>query len=897
MLTLTPETGLPLVGRHGEKRRVDELVDAARAGRGGSLVLSGEAGIGKSTLLEHAVQTASGFQVLRASGAEFEQELPYSALHQLCVPILEYLAELPDRHRDALRIAFGLADGTPQPFQVGLAILELVTTASGNRPMLCVIDDAQWLDAASSRAMAFLARRVGADPVAMVLALHSTSTVDELTGLPWLAVGRLGDQDAKALLAARNPFPLDDRVRYRLIAEANGNPLALLELPRAGGFVLPAASSVPSRIEDGFRARLSGLRADARLLLTVASADPTGDPGLLWPAANALGIDVPVASADAAATGLVEFAARIRFCHPLARSAVYRAAEDGVRRAVHGALAKVTDPLTAPDRRAWHRAQASAGPDENVAVDLERCASRARSRGGVAAAAAFLERSVALSLDAERRIERTLTAVQAGIEAGATERAADLLTTIETAALDEFQRAQVDLLRGRIAFTRPGDSSGPSLTVSAARRLSKLDPDRARDCFLDALEMSLVVGRAGGVVDEVLTAARAAAPAPSSPDLLEALITLTEHGYRASLPQLRDALHAEGGPLWSRRPALASMISAELWDFDAHSAIAEWLVKAGRESGSPLLLRLAFAQKASVAILAGDLGLALAAAAEEEAIADAAGEPPLVYHRLHLAAMRGRCEEALDLFQAATAPAGTGQVTNLHWTAALLHNGLADYPAALTAAREATEHGDLFLTGAALPELVEAAVKCHEPAVAAQALESLTERTQATGTTVGRGVTAYARGLVTGSEDDYREAVECLAEGPLLPYQGRAHLLYGEWLRRMGRRRDCLPQLRAAHELLSAAGAEAFAQRAAGELRAAGQQVQRRSAQAFEKLTMQQVAVARLVASGATSNEVATQLFISKRTVDAHLRMIFRKLGVTSRRQLKDHPDLLRPDR
>lgn len=895
MLTRTPRTESPLVGRLSEKRRVDELVGAARAGRGDSLVLSGEAGIGKSTLLDHAVQAAAGFRVLRASGAEFEQELPYSALHQLCVPILELLAELPDRRRDALRIAFGLADGTPQPFQVGLAILELVTAVSGEQPVLCVIDDAQWLDAASSRAMAFLARRVEADPVAMVFALRSLSTVDELVELPWLAVGGLSDQDAKILLSARNPFPLDDRVRDRLVAEANGNPLALLELPRAGGFVLPAASSVPSRIEDGFRARLAGLPADARLLLTVASADPTGDPGLLWPAAGTLGIDVPVASAGAAATGLVEFAARIRFCHPLARSAIYRAAADGVRRAAHGALAEVTDPHTAPDRQAWHRAQASAGPDENVAVDLERCASRARSRGGVAAAAAFLERSVALSLDTGRRVERTLTAVQAGIEAGAADRAADLLTTIDTAALDDVQRARVDLLRGRIAFTRPGDGSGPSLTVSAARRLSKLDPDRARDCFLDALEMSLVVGRAGGVVDEVLTAARVSAPAPSSPDLLEALITLVEHGYRASLPLLRDALHAAGGPLWSRRPALASMISAELWDLDVLFAIAEWLVKSGRESGSPLLLRLAFAQKATAATLAGDLGLALAAAAEEEAIADATGEPPLTYHRLHLAAMRGRREEVLELFQ--TAAGGTGQVTNLHWTAALLHNGLADYPAAMTAARAATEHGDLFLTGAALPELVEAAVKCHEPEVAARALASLTERTQAAGTTLGRGVTAYTRGLVTGVEDDYREAVECLAEGPLLPYQGRAHLLYGEWLRRRGRRRDCLPQLRAAHELLSTAGAEAFARRAADELRAAGQRVQHRSAQAYDQLTMQQVAVARLVASGATSNEVATQLFISKRTVDAHLRTIFRKLGVTSRRQLKDHPDLLGQDR
>ncbi|MFC0071618.1 LuxR C-terminal-related transcriptional regulator, partial [Umezawaea endophytica] len=556
---------------------------------------------------------------------------------------------------------------------------------------------------------------------------------------------------------------------------------------------------------------------------------------------------------------------------------------------------EATDPLTAPDRRAWHRAQAVAGPVEAVAVDLERCAARARSRGGVAAAAAFLERSVALSLDAERRVERTLAAAEACVEAGAGDRAANLLATLDTAGLDDVRRARVDLLRGRIAFTRPGDGGGPALAVSAARRLSEPDPDRARDCFLEALEMSLAVGRAGGVVDEVLTAARASAPAPSSPDVLEALITLAERGYRAALPLLRDALRTEGGPLWSRRPALASMISVELWDVDAHAAIAEWLVKAGRESGSPLLLRLAFAQRATAAVLAGDLGAALAAVAEEEAVADAAGETPLVYHRLHLAALRGHREEALSLLREASG--GAGRVTNLHWTTALLHNGLADHPAAMAAAREATEHGDLFLTGAALPEFVEAAVKCGEPVVAARALASLTERTQAAGTTLGRGVTAYARGLVTGVEDDYREAVECLAASPLLPYRGRAHLLYGEWLRHEGRRTDCVRELRAAHELFTASGAEAFARRAADELSAVGQRVQRRSAPACETLTTQQVAVARLVAAGATSNEVATQLFISKRTVDAHLRAIFRKLGVTSRRQLKDHPDLVDRDR
>ncbi|MGW0194411.1 ATP-binding protein [Nonomuraea sp. NPDC003201] len=889
-----------LVGRHELQQRVDELTGAARTGQGGALVLEGEAGIGKSALLEYARNAASGFRVVRTSGSEFEQELPYSALHQLCVPMLKHLNELPDRHRDALRVAFGLAEGTPDPFRIGLAALGLVTAAAQERPLLCLIDDAQWVDTASARAMVFLARRVAADPAAMIFAVRPTYAAHGFGELPQLAVHGLSDEDAKVLLTTRSPFPLDDQVRDRLVAEAHGNPLALLELPRAGGFVPPDGSSVPTRIEYGFRARLAGLSAEARLLLIVASADPTGDPGLLWPAAGQLNLDVTPASAEADATGLVEFGARIRFCHPLARSAVYRAADAVERRSAHEALAAVTDPITAPDRRAWHRAQASPGPDDGVADELERCATRAQGRGGVAAAAAFLERSVALSLDPERRIVRTLHAAQASFDAGASGKAASLLAILETTPLDEFQHADVDLLQGRIAFTRHGDGSGPMLMVRAAQRLASLDPDRARDCFLDAVEMSLSVGRGGVVIDRVLTAARSTAPAPSSPDALDALIVLATDGYEAAVPLLRHALYDRGERFWTRRPALATMIAVELWDLDTLAAIAAWLVKAGRASGSPLLLRLGLAQKAVEAILIGDIGQAIATTAEEAAIADATGAPPLLHHRLHLAALRGRRDEALELCEAATAAPTTGwpgQVTNLHWTTAMLHNGLADYPAALAAARRATEHGDLFLTGAALPELIEAAVRCDDYLTASQALDSLTERTQAGGTITGRGVAAYSRGLVTGIEDHYREAVDLLAEGPLLPYLARAHLLYGEWLRREGRRRDCREHLRTAHELLSGAGAEAFARRAADELRATGEKVPARSERTYGKLSMQEVAVARLVASGATSNEVAVQLYVSKRTVDAHLRNIFRKLGINSRRQLKDHPDLAIQDR
>ncbi|OON71923.1 ATP-binding protein [Streptomyces tsukubensis] len=892
-----------LVGRQGEIRQIDETIGTARASGGGVLVVRGEAGVGKTALLRHAERAASGFRVMRAAGAEFESELPFAALHQLCRPLcapsLGHLAELPAQHREALRVAFGLATGAPDFYRAGLAALELFAAAARDRPLLCVVDDAQWLDAASLKALAFVARRVTAEPVALVFAVRVPAAANELDDLPGLDVGRLSDGDARALLAANGQGALDEQVRDRIMAEARGNPLALLQLPRSDGFdgfAVPDTTSVPSRIERSFRARLAGLPEGARQLLTVASADPTGAPDLLWSAALRMDIDVAAAGATATATGLVEFSTRVRFCHPLARSAVYLAADAGERRRAHRVLAEVTDPVGAPDRRAWHRARGSSGPDEAVAAELERSASRARSRGGVVAAAAFAERAAELSLDPAKRVERTLAAVQARIDAGAPDAAARLLTTVETSPMDEGRHARVDLLRGQLAFMRHDDSEGPMFMVRAGRRLAASDPAMARRCFLDALEMSLVVGRADGAMDMVLAAAKPRAPEPRSPDILDALTLLTTEGHRTAAPLMRnvlDGVDGVDGPMWTERPALAVMLAAELWDPHSHSAIADWLMKTGRESGAPLVLRLGLAQVASYAALTGDLGRAMAAIAEEEAVADATGGPPVTYHRLQLAAMRGRRQEASELFGTAAAASGTGQlITNVHWAAAVLNNGLADYPAALAAAKRATARGGLGLAGMSLPELVEAAVRCDEPREAAIALGSLTERTEASGSASGLGIAAYARGLVTGVEDHYREALDHLDGSPLLPYRARAHLVYGEWLRRAGRRKDSRPHLRTAHELLSEAGMEAFARRAADELRATGEKARSRSVHTYNQLTMQEVHIARLVATGATSNEVAAGLFLSPRTVDAHLRNIFRKLGITSRRQLRDHPGL-----
>ncbi|MEC3979596.1 ATP-binding protein [Amycolatopsis sp. H20-H5] len=887
-----------LVGRREEIRSIDELIAAARESRGGALVLRGEAGIGKSALLEHARSAASGFQVIHASGSEFESELPFAALHQLCQPLCApspgYLAELPAQHREALEVAFGLATGPPDFFRVGLATLELLAAAARQRPLLCVIDDAQWMDSASAKALTFLARRVTAEPVAMVLAVRQPCAASELDELPGLDIGSLSDRDARTLLTAKSQVTLDEQVRHRILAEARGNPLALLQLPRADRFALPDTSSVPTRIERNFQSRLADLTAEARLLLTIASADPTGDPGLLWPAAQRLDIDVTTASAAATATGLVEFATRVRFCHPLARSAVYLAADDDQRRVVHRVLAEVTDANVDPDRQVWHRAQASTGPDEDVATELERSASRALARGGVVAAATFIKRSAELSLVPGKRIERTLAAVQAQLDAGAPDAAAHLLGTVENSSgTDERQRAHVDVLRGQIAFQRHRDDSGPAFLVRAGQRLSALDPAKSRDYFLDALEMSLVVGRATEAMDMVLVAAKSSAPPSRSPDLLDAVTLLSTGGHRAAVPLIRDALDDIDGPMWAGRPVLTVILASELWDPHTQPAVSTWLLKTGRASGSPLVLSLGLGLMSTSAVLAGDLGEAMAAIAEEEAIVDAIGGFAAPYPRMHVAALRGRREEAHELFELARAADGSGQAAlNVHWSGAVLYNGLGDYPAALAAARQATDQGGLGFAGLVLPELVEAAVRCGEHEVAATALESLTERTDASGSAMGLGIAAYARGLVTGVEDHYREAVDHLEKSSPLYYRARAHLLYGEWLRREGRRKDCRVHLRTAHELLSGAGFEAFARRAAIELGATGETARGRSGHPYDELTMQEVHIARLVATGATSNEVAARLFISPRTVDAHLRNIFRKLGITSRRQLRDQPDL-----
>ncbi|MEU8775481.1 LuxR family transcriptional regulator [Streptomyces sp. NPDC048606] len=877
-----------LIGRQDETRRLEALLDAAREGRGGALLLRGEPGIGKSALLDHLHRAANGFLVMRASGAEFESELPFAALHQLLAPTTGRLTDLPAPHRTALQVAFGLDTGTPDPFLVGVGSLGLLTETAAERPLLCVVDDAQWLDRESAKALAFLARRVAAEPIALVFAAREANTLPELAGMPTHHLTGLGEADARALLATAVRAPLDERVRDRILAESRGNPLALVELPRtaglagmAGGFAQP--DSVPAVIEQSFRSRLELLAPPARLLVTVAAADPIGDPGLLWRAAELLRIDPAVAGT----VPLVDFGTRIRFSHPLARSAAYRAAAPQDRRRAHEALAAATDPIADPDRLAWHRAQAAAGPDEQVAAALETSATRARERGGLAAAAAFLDRAAALTADPDRRADRALAAARAKLAAGEFDAAAELLTTVS--GDDPGRAAGADLLRGKLSFVRRRGDEGPTAhLLRAAGRLAAGDPARSRECHLDAIEMGVLLGDLDRVAEAAREAPEPDGPATSASRLLTGVIALAGQDHRTAGEILGPVIDDPDDEVWAARPSLGYLLAAEFWNFDTMDAIAARTVAAGRRSGSFHALPIGLAMRATTTVHRGDLGTATELISEEEAIADATGAAPLVYPRLHLAALRGRRQEALDLF----ASVDQRMSLSVQWATAVLGNGLADYPTALRAARLAVEHGAVGTAGLVLPELVEAAVRCGEPETAAAALAALRERTRAGRHAWGLGVEAYARALVTEDENDYREAVDLLEGGTLTVYRARAHLLYGEWLRRQGRRRDARTALRRAHEALSDLGVEAFAERAAGELRATGEQARSRTSKASDQLTLQEVHIARLVADGATSKEVAAKLFLSPRTVDAHLRNIFRKLGLTSRRQLRDLPDL-----
>jgi DNA-binding CsgD family transcriptional regulator len=898
-----------LRGRAREREILDRLVEEVRAGRSAVLVLRGEPGIGKSALMDHVHQRASDCRVVRGSGVESEMEIAFAGLHQLCAPLLARLEHLPGPQRQALRAVFGLRESSaPDRFLVGLAVLTLLSEWAAERPLVCLVDDAQWLDRASLQVLAFVARRLQADPVAMVFAEREPSEERVLNGLPELVLGGIGDGDARLLLASVMPGWLDDRVRDRIIVETRGNPLALLEVPRgstpaelAGGFGLPDGRHVTSRIEQSFLRRVRSLPSRTELLLLTAAAEPIGDASLLWRAAARLGIDGDSAG-PAEDAGLVEMDGRVRFRHPLVRSAVYRSAPAGERRAVHRALAEATNPDIDPDRRAWHRAHAAAGPDEAVAEELERSADRAQRRGGMAAAAAFLERATELTPDPHRRGQRALAAARATFEAGASDRASELLAVAELVPLDELQRARLERLRAQLAFvrTRGADASLPLLR--AARRLEPLDVDLARETHLEAMTAMIFAGRfLAAERAQELTAAAGSTPtrpgrARSIDLLLDALVTRFTEGYAEAVPLIQRSLGSfrRGDDESDRRWLwLASRAAPEVWDDQTWYELATQQMALARDAGSLTLLAVAINSLAHVQVHTGSFDTAAALLGEGDVITEVTGSAPIIHTLLVLAAWRGDEIEARDLIEAqvhAATARGEGRALTLaEYATAVLENGLGHYEAALVAAQRACEHDEMIVLGWALAELVEAAVRCGRRTAAEAAHQRLAERTGACGTEWALGIGARSLALLREGEAAdalYQEAIERLARSRAVAHLARAHLLYGEWLRREGRRVDARAHLRSAHEMFTRMGSAAFAERARHELLTTGERMRKRTEETVTGLTAQELQVARLARDGLTNPEIGAQLYVSSRTVEWHLRKVFTKLDITSRRDL-----------
>jgi DNA-binding CsgD family transcriptional regulator len=915
---VTPSRGrdraAELRGRLDERGFLDRLIDAVRAGESRALVLSGEAGVGKTALLDYVAGHAPGCRVVRAIGVQSEMELAFAGLQQLCKPLLDHLDRLPGPQREALQTAFGLSAGpVPDRFLVGLAVLSLLSDAAEEQPLVCLVDDQHWLDDASAQALGFAARRLEAESVGLVFAARQPS--GHVAGLPELVIEGLREDDARALLDSVLTGPLDARVRDRIVAETRGNPLALLELPRgltpaelAGGFGFPGAGPISGRVEDSFRRRVQALPDQSRRLLLVAAADPTGDPALVWRAAGLLGI--PAEAAPATGAGLVEFGAWVAFRHPLVRGAVYRSASPVQRQDVHRALAEVTDPRDDPDRRAWHRAHAAAGPDEDVAEELERSAGRAQARGGLAAAASFLERAALLTPEPVRRAQRLLAAARTKHDAGALDAALGLLVAVEAGPPDPLRAAEVEHLRGQIAGQQRRSSDGARLLLSAARRLERLDAALARETYLEALAVAVWAGDLGlpGGVRAAAEAARAAPPAPGRPRvadiLLDALALRLTEGYAAAAPTMARALdlvlaldaapdlEADRG-LWLAGAGASQMVAQELWDAEPWYTLAAHMAQFARDTGALVLLQFGLNFLVVPHLLAGELATAARLIEEDRLIAEATGNPPVAYTAMALAAWRGQEAPATGLIEATVQEAtarGQGRLVSLaDYASAVLGNGLGRHDAARDAAWRAFQRDPVGYGPFLVPELAEAASRTGDLKLVRVALEWLGERTTVTPTDWSLGIQARIRAFLSegeAAERLYRESIDRLGRTRLRAELARSHLLYGEWLRRERRRADAREQLRTAHGMLDAMGVGAFAERARRELAATGETARKRIPETSGQLTAQEAQIARLARDGLSNPEIGARLFISARTVQYHLGKVFTKLGIGSRSQL-----------
>ena len=917
-----------LLDRRRELEALDRLLEAAREGLSGTLVLRGEPGIGKTAPLDHVVESAPDLRVARAEGVESEMTLSFAVLHQLLVPFFRGMDQLPMPQRHALQTAFGeVGGGPPDRFLVGLATLTLLADAAMERPLLILVDDAQWLDRESAEVLAFVARRLYADRIATLFAVSELGeTRLPLEGLPELPVEGLPEDEARELLRLGSEGGLDERVRDQIVSKTGGNPLALIELggeltssQLAGWSLLPDPLPLGGRLEERFLRQVRTLPADTQALLLLASASPSGDPALFSRAAERLGLD-PAATAPAEAERLLVLAPRVIFRHPLIRSAVYAGASAGERRRVHAALAEAGDPAVDADQQAWHSAMAAVGPDEEVASELERSAGQAQSRGGYAASAAFLERAAELTPDMRRRPKRLLAAAEAELMAGAPGRAEVLLEQASPLLEGQVEQANALRLRGQISFALGRGSEAAGIFLAAARALSPLDTKVARETFLEALQ---AVSMAGSSLEReaALEVANAALEAPGIPSaemtaadlLLEGRRARLTVGYEEAVAPLRKAVDALGADDLPPAEGLrwlgsAWVVAADLMDESARDALANRWVQLARAQGALSVLPAALSLLGLSQAWAGRLAASEVSFAEGREISGATGVPGLVgwpsHHELLVLAWRGREEEARSAAEAVTRQAiergfGTG-ISFVQYALAVLELSAGRYQEALAHALGVFEADPVYLGMRVLPELVEAAARSGDNEAAAAGLERLSTRARATGTPWALGLLARSRALLaTDAEAEplYGEAIELL-EGPLLaPDHARAHLLYGEWLRRQRRRVDARDELGSALEMFNAIGGEAFAERAQTELLATGGRARKRRSETADELTPQEMRIAWLASEGFSNPEIATQLFISASTVGYHLRKVFRKLGISSRMQLQGAlPDHIQGD-
>jgi DNA-binding CsgD family transcriptional regulator len=904
--------GLTLLDRQAERASIDRALRSVRDGSSATLVIRGPPGVGKTALLGYAADAAPDMGICGVIGIESEINLEFAALHQLLIPFIRDIEDLPGPQRQAMRVAFGMDEGPPADrFLVGLAALTLLARAAEERPVLCLIDDAEWLDTESAHALGFVARRLYADRVGMLVVQSEPAAADAFEQFPQVRVGGLPAAEAGRLLRSVVGAPVADRVLDRILADTERNPLALVEIGTeftpdelAGRASLPEPVPLSRRLVDRFSRQVRELDPDTQAFLLLAAAGVLGDRAVLWRAARRGGIDADTAAANAESAGLVQLSASsVQFRYPLIRSAIYHGAADQDRRRAHLLLSEATSG-THPDLQAWHQGAAATGPDEDVASALERAAGDAQARGGYAARAGLLRRSIELTPDDGLRARREIALAEAELMSGHPDKARDLADAALGRLTDPGARAAGERLRGEILFVQGNAAESAKVLADAAR---SLDPDRpaGRETMAAAMWAAVWAGPVQ-TRDMAITAAACPHLARSEASVADLLLEGYEarftagygaavEPFRAAISVLRSAdLEPDAGLRWY---AMGAEAAGSLWDADALLDIAGRFVRTARARGALIQLPVALAMQAIADWVAGRLADAEDRWTEMREIIAASDSWPVL-------GIDSRGEGLVLAYTGRVAAAKAAGASQIRECTARGQGGIADigraivaiadmcdrdYDSAEFAAATVVGHDQAFTTEAILPELVETAWRSDHHREALNAFGVLSERTLAAGTPWALGVRSRCAALIEEddrAEDAYQEAISQLQRSRATVELARSHLFYGQWLRRAKRRREARHQLRAAYDMFDAMGADAFTDLASAELSATGERARARRPETTFDLTPQEARVAGLAAEGETNNQIAAELFVSPRTVEYHLGKVFRKLGVTSRAQL-----------